>query len=392
MPPFNGSWSPTAVRSRSASSAPAASWASRRSPSTPTPMPTRSMSASPIARERIGPPPAAESYLSIDAVIDAARRSGAEAIHPGYGFLSENADLRPRGRGCGARLRRPAAGRPWSRSATSWRRDGRAAAAGVPDRSRHRGRARRDDSARARLAGVSADAEGGGRRRRPRDAPGRLRATSSQAALAAARREALGGIRRRDGLRRAAGRARPARRGPAARRPPRPAGGPRRAGLQRPAPPPEAGGGVAVAGGRSGRRARRSSTARGGWRHGSTSTTPRPSSSCSTRIGQHYFLEMNTRLQVEHGVTELVTGPRPGGVADPGGGGGAASRRGARRRAAAATPSRSASTRRIRTTASGPTAGRITAWRMPDGPGVRVDAGIEADTDLRPNTTRCSPS
>jgi acetyl-CoA carboxylase, biotin carboxylase subunit len=41
----------------------------------------------------IGPPPASESYLSIPAIISACEITGAEAIHPGYGFLSENANF-----------------------------------------------------------------------------------------------------------------------------------------------------------------------------------------------------------------------------------------------------------------------------------------------------------
>ena len=39
----------------------------------------------------IGPAPAAESYLNSDHILDAARSSASDTIHPGYGFLSENA-------------------------------------------------------------------------------------------------------------------------------------------------------------------------------------------------------------------------------------------------------------------------------------------------------------
>ncbi|MCH1515138.1 MAG: 3-methylcrotonyl-CoA carboxylase, partial [Alphaproteobacteria bacterium] len=41
----------------------------------------------------IGPPPAQESYLKGDVIIQIAKESGADAIHPGYGFLSENPDF-----------------------------------------------------------------------------------------------------------------------------------------------------------------------------------------------------------------------------------------------------------------------------------------------------------
>src|SRR5919202_6011246 len=41
----------------------------------------------------VGAPPSSESYLRIERIVEVAKRCGAEAIHPGYGFLSENAEF-----------------------------------------------------------------------------------------------------------------------------------------------------------------------------------------------------------------------------------------------------------------------------------------------------------
>ena len=58
---------------------------------------------------RLGPPPASESYLKAELIIDACKATGAEAVHPGYGFLSERESF-AEGAGEGRdRLHRPAA-------------------------------------------------------------------------------------------------------------------------------------------------------------------------------------------------------------------------------------------------------------------------------------------
>jgi acetyl-CoA carboxylase, biotin carboxylase subunit len=53
---------------------------------------------------RIGPAPARESYLDQDALLEVARRTGADALHPGYGFLSENAGFASRVEAAGLRF------------------------------------------------------------------------------------------------------------------------------------------------------------------------------------------------------------------------------------------------------------------------------------------------
>jgi 3-methylcrotonyl-CoA carboxylase alpha subunit len=56
-------------------------------------MPRRCTSAQADEAVHIGPSPTAESYLVGAKIIAAAKETGAEAIHPGYGFLSENAQF-----------------------------------------------------------------------------------------------------------------------------------------------------------------------------------------------------------------------------------------------------------------------------------------------------------
>jgi len=331
------------------------------------------------ASERIGPPAPAESYLSIEAIIAAARRSGAEAIHPGYGFLSENADFARAVEAAGLAFVGPPPATLESLGNKLAARRG-AEAAGVPIVPGTTVALEADSGELASLGFplmLKAAAGGGGRGMRRVDS-----AAEVADALASARREALSAFG--DGTIYAERLLAPARHVE-----------------------------VQLLGDRHGRLAvlgeRDCSVQR---RHQKlVEESPSPAVDAATREAlfdsarrvaagvdfhsaatveflldaerRHYFLEMNTRLQVEHGVTELVTGldlvawqirvaagePIPDEVAEATGRGHAIE---------------------VRIYAEDPydgfrpTPGRITGWQMPAGPGVRVDAGVEADTDLRP--------
>ena len=329
--------------------------------------------------QRIGPAPAGESYLSFDAILDAALASRAEAIHPGYGFLSENAafaravedaglvfvgpppaTLESLGNKLGARRRAESAGVPIVPGTTVAVEDGGLdlGPVGFP-------------------LMLKAAAGGGGRGMRLVGAPDQL-----EEALVAARREAEAAFG--DGTVYAERLIAPARH------------------IE-----------VQLLGDRHGRLAvlgeRDCSVQR---RHQKlVEESPSPAVDAKTREALfesarrvagtvdfhnaatveflldpqrgHYFLEMNTRLQVEHGVTELVTGVDI--VAWQ-----------IRVAAGEELPDEVVGSHpaghaiEVRLYAEDPyddfrpSAGRVGAWRMPSGPGIRVDAGVEAGAEIRP--------
>ena len=142
----------------------------------------------------IGPPPARESYLVSEKIVDAIRRTGADAVHPGYGFLSENADFAEAVAAAGATFIGPP---PSAIRAMGGKTSARALmqAAGVPvvpgdNGVGGRGFARAEDAkaAAARIGYpvmLKAAAGGGGRGMRLVDAEEKL-----EAALQSAQREA----------------------------------------------------------------------------------------------------------------------------------------------------------------------------------------------------------
>ena len=139
---------------------------------------------------RIGPAPARDSYLSIDAVVAAARACGADAVHPGYGFLSENATFAEACAAAGIAFVGPpaAAIRAMGDKAAS---KALMEKAGVPVVPGYHGAAQDDATLAAAAARigypvlVKASAGGGGRGMRLVREPGAL-----AEALASARREA----------------------------------------------------------------------------------------------------------------------------------------------------------------------------------------------------------
>jgi acetyl/propionyl-CoA carboxylase alpha subunit len=341
---------------------------------------------------RIGPPAASDSYLRIDSIVDAARATGAEAIHPGYGFLAERSAFARAVEEAGLVFVGPSSG---SIDALGdklhARRTAREVGVAVVPGTLHPALVDRPDAVASIVAEASAigfpllvkAAAGGGGRGMRRV----ISAADLPAALAGGSREAADAFG--DGAVYLEREIVPARHievqmlGDATGRVV--AIGERDCSIQRrhqklveEAPAP----GLSV----QQRRDLHDLAVRVGTRAGLTNAAT--AEFLHAPDGSWYFLEVNTRLQVEHGVTELVSGldivreqfwlaaGRPLSAEAI-----AASVRAAEPashaievRIAAEDPSREFA----------PTPGRVRRWTMPSGPGVRVDTAIEAGDRVPP--------
>jgi len=335
------------------------------------------------AAVRIGPAPAAQSYLSIDALIAAAKAAGAGAVHPGYGFLAESADFAERCAAAGLVFvgPPPAAMRAMGDKSKA---KARMIAAGVPCAPGYHG----DDQSTARFADearrigypliVKASAGGGGRGMRIVRSPEMLDAALRSASAEAGSAFGDGRLlleRARLGARHVEIQVFGDERGAIVHL------GERDCSIQRrhqklieespsPAVSPELRA-------RMGAAAVQAARAVGYVGAGTVEFL-------LADDGSFYFLEMNTRIQVEHPVTECVTGidlvrlqfqvaqgrPLPFDHSDV-----ALRGHAIEARLYAEDPSADFL----------PATGRIVAWRPGEGEGVRVDCGLESGATVGPH-------
>ena len=204
----------------------------------------------------IGPPAARDTYLNIPALLAACEITGADAVHPGYGFLSENARFADILADHQHRLHR-AEGRAHPHHGRQDRGQAHGATARHSLRAGLGGR-RRDDSEALKIAArdrLSRAGQGGRGRRRARHEGRAHREANCSNAIANAKQRSQGGVRRRRGLSRKISRKAAPHRSAGARRRARPRDPSGRARLLAAAPPPESLGGRPLA--RAQRRAAR---------------------------------------------------------------------------------------------------------------------------------------